>query len=101
MNTLEEIIPKIKRNLKKFRKPGLLYVRPGFRTKNGWPTNEKAIVAVTSRTGPKPKLPAKVVSVLTFWGVLSRFAANSGRRARRMASSPGATAMRGSRSFAS
>ncbi len=61
MNSLDHIIPKIKRNIKKFHKPGVLFVRPGFCTKKNWLTKEEAIVAVTSRkTKKKPKLPAKI-----------------------------------------
>jgi len=63
MNRLEKLIPKIKRNLKKFKKSGVLFVRPGYRTKKGWPTKQPAIVAVTSRSGAKPQLPAQVEGV--------------------------------------
>jgi phosphatidylserine/phosphatidylglycerophosphate/cardiolipin synthase-like enzyme len=60
MNTLDHLIPKIKRNLHLFNKPGVLFVRPGFCQKNGWPTKEEAIVAVTSKKSRKVKLPAAV-----------------------------------------
>src|SRR6266446_5927821 len=60
MNTLEGLIPKIKNNLNKFKKPGVLFVRPGFCLKKGWPTKKKAIVAVTSRAARKVKLPAQI-----------------------------------------
>jgi PLD-like domain len=59
VNTLDHLIPKIKRNIKKLNKPGVLAVRPGFCHENGWPTKEEAIVAVTSR-GAKVKLPSKI-----------------------------------------
>jgi hypothetical protein len=55
MNKLDYLIPKIKRNLKEFNKPGVLFVTPGFCVENGWPTKEDAIVAVTSRTAGKIK----------------------------------------------
>ncbi len=60
MNSLDHLIPKIKRNLKKFDKPGVLFVRPGFCVEKGWPTKEEAIVAVTSAKAKKVRLPAKI-----------------------------------------
>jgi hypothetical protein len=60
MNKLDHLIPKIKRNLKKFDKPGVLFVRPGYCIEHDWPTNEEAIVAVTSQRARKVKLPSKV-----------------------------------------
>jgi hypothetical protein len=60
MNKLDHLIPKIKRNLKKFDKPGVLFVRPGYCIEHEWPTHEEAIVAVTSQKAGKVKLPAKV-----------------------------------------
>jgi phosphatidylserine/phosphatidylglycerophosphate/cardiolipin synthase-like enzyme len=60
MNRLDHLIPKIKRNLKSFKKPGVLFVRPGFCVEKGWPTKEEAIVAITSRNAGKVKLPAKI-----------------------------------------
>jgi len=64
MNTLEGLIPTIKRNLKKFKKTGVLHVRPGFCcAKNGWPTKRKAIVVVADRKGRKVKVPSKVEGI--------------------------------------
>jgi len=63
MNKLDHLIPKIKRNLKQFDKPGVLFVRPGFCVKKGWPTREEAIVAVTSPAAGKVKLPSKIDGV--------------------------------------
>jgi len=60
VNTLDHLIPIIKRNIKKFNKSGVLAVRPGFCHENGWPTKEAAIVAVMSRNAKKVKLPSKV-----------------------------------------
>src|SRR5713101_3290552 len=60
MNKLDHLIPKIKSNLKQLNKPGVLFVRPGFCVKKGWPTKEEAIVAVTSPTARKVKLPSKI-----------------------------------------
>jgi phosphatidylserine/phosphatidylglycerophosphate/cardiolipin synthase-like enzyme len=60
VNTLDRLIPKIKRNIKKFKKPGVLAVRPGFCVENGWPTKEEAIVALMSRHAKKVKLPSKI-----------------------------------------
>lgn len=60
MNKLDHLIPKIKRNLKQFHKPGVLFVRPGYRIEHDWPTKEEAIVAVTSQKAGKLKLPSKI-----------------------------------------
>jgi hypothetical protein len=60
MNKLDHLIPKIKRNLNKFDKPGVLFVRPGYCVEHDWPTHEEAIVAVTSQKAGKIKLPAKI-----------------------------------------
>jgi hypothetical protein len=60
MNKLDHLIPKIKRNLKKFDKPGVLFVRPGYCIEHSWPTHEEAIVAVTSQKARKVKLPSKI-----------------------------------------
>ncbi len=60
MNKLDPLIPKIKRNLKKFDKPGVLFVRPGFCIERDWPTKEEAIVAITDQKARKIKLPAKI-----------------------------------------
>lgn len=61
MNTLEHLIPVIKRNLKQFKKPGVLFVRPGFlSTKTGWLSKQEALVAVTARDKKPPKLPAEI-----------------------------------------
>jgi phosphatidylserine/phosphatidylglycerophosphate/cardiolipin synthase-like enzyme len=63
MNKLESLIPIIKRNLKKLNKPGVIVVRPGYCTKNDWPTKKKAIVAVVSRKARKPNLPSDIEGV--------------------------------------
>jgi hypothetical protein len=60
MNKLDHLIPKIKNNLKKFDKRGVLFVRPGYCVEKGWPTKEEAIVAVTSPTAKNVKLPSKI-----------------------------------------
>jgi phosphatidylserine/phosphatidylglycerophosphate/cardiolipin synthase-like enzyme len=60
MNKLDYLIPKIKRNLKQFKKPGVLFVRPGFCVEKGWPTKKEAIVAVTSAGRKPPKLPRTI-----------------------------------------
>jgi phosphatidylserine/phosphatidylglycerophosphate/cardiolipin synthase-like enzyme len=60
MNKLDHLIPKIKRNLKLFKKPGVLFVRPGYCHKKGWPTNKEAIVVVTSQRAGKVKLPSSI-----------------------------------------
>jgi hypothetical protein len=61
VNKLDYLIPKIKRNLAKFKKPGVLFVRPGYcTTKSGWLSTEAAIVAVTAAGKKPPKLPAKI-----------------------------------------
>ena len=60
MNKLDHLIPKIKRNLKQFNQPGVLFVRPGYCVKKGWPTKKEAIVAVTAKNTRKIKLPSKI-----------------------------------------
>ena len=60
MNKLDQLIPVIKRNLKQFNKPGVLFVRPGFCVDKDWPTTEEAIVAVTDQKARKVKLPKKI-----------------------------------------
>jgi len=60
MNTLDHLVPKIKRNLAKFDKPGVLFVRPGFCIEKDWPSKEEAIVAVTDHKARKVKLPSRV-----------------------------------------
>ena len=61
MNKLEHLIPKIKRNLKKFNRSDVLVVRPGYSTsKTGWLTKKEAIVAVTTAGKKPPKLPSSV-----------------------------------------
>jgi phosphatidylserine/phosphatidylglycerophosphate/cardiolipin synthase-like enzyme len=63
MNTLEKLIPIIKRNLRKFHKPGVLCVRPGYCHKKHWPTKKPAIVVVLDNSARVPKLPAAVGGV--------------------------------------
>src|ERR1700730_3812433 len=63
MNALDHLIPTIKRNLKQFDKPGVLFVRPGYCVEKGWPTKEEAIVAITSPAAGKVNLPAKIDGV--------------------------------------
>jgi len=60
VNKLDRLIPIIKSNLRQFDKPGVLYVRPGYRMPKGWPTSEEAIVAVTSAKAKKVKLPSEI-----------------------------------------
>jgi phosphatidylserine/phosphatidylglycerophosphate/cardiolipin synthase-like enzyme len=61
LNKLDYLIPKIKHNLKKFKKPGVLIVRPGYcSTKAGWLSKEEAIVAVTAANKKPPKLPSMI-----------------------------------------
>jgi phosphatidylserine/phosphatidylglycerophosphate/cardiolipin synthase-like enzyme len=54
----------IRKNLKKFAKPGVVSVRPGLRISNGMLTNQPAIVASVRRKianiPPKEKLPPSV-----------------------------------------
>lgn len=61
MNKLEHLIPKIKRNINQFKKPGVLFLRPGYcSTKTGWLSQREAIVAVTTAGKKPPKLPSKI-----------------------------------------
>src|SRR6478736_1267064 len=60
MNKLDHLVPKIKRHLRQFHKPGVLFVRPGYCVENGWPTREEAIVVVTSPAAARPDVPANI-----------------------------------------
>lgn len=60
MNKLDHLVPKIKRNLAKFDKPGVLFVRPGYCIDKDWPSKEEAIVAVTDQKARKLRLPGKI-----------------------------------------
>lgn len=57
----------IQRNIKSFRKPGVLTVRPGYKLTGGWITDKPAIVATVDKKldglTPKQKLPAEVEDV--------------------------------------
>ena len=64
MNKLDYLFPKIKNNLKQFKKPGVLFVRPGYCcSKGGWLTKEPAIVAVIAAGKRPPKLPSKIAGI--------------------------------------
>jgi phosphatidylserine/phosphatidylglycerophosphate/cardiolipin synthase-like enzyme len=61
VNKLAYLIPKIKRSIAQFKKPGVLFVRPGYcTTKTGWLSKEPAIVAITAAGKKSPKLPSKI-----------------------------------------
>jgi phosphatidylserine/phosphatidylglycerophosphate/cardiolipin synthase-like enzyme len=61
LNKLEHLIPKIKRNLGKFKRPGVLVVRPGYRArKTGWPSKQEAIVVVAVPGKKPPNVPPKI-----------------------------------------
>src|ERR1700753_3325445 len=62
MNKLEHLLPQIKNNISKFRKSGVLSVRPGYLTdkKKDWLTKKPAIVAVTAKGKKPPKLPRRI-----------------------------------------
>jgi phosphatidylserine/phosphatidylglycerophosphate/cardiolipin synthase-like enzyme len=61
LNKLDYLIPKIKRNIAQFKKPGVLFVRPGYcTTKTGWLSKEEAIVAITAVGKEPPKLPSQI-----------------------------------------
>ena len=60
MNKLDHLVPTIKKNLGQFDKPGVMFVRPGFKVRNGWPTQDQAIVAVTEPGADTSTLPSSV-----------------------------------------
>ena len=61
MNDLEGLYPAIQANLDAFRKPGVLAVRPGYKsTPDGKLTTQKAVVAVVDPGKPAPILPSEV-----------------------------------------
>jgi hypothetical protein len=47
-----------------FRKPGVLSVRPGWKIKGGWPTSQRAIVAIVENKRPDVPAAAKVPAVV-------------------------------------
>jgi hypothetical protein len=57
----------IQRNIKSFKKPGVLTLRPGYELTGGWTTDKPAIVATVDRKldglTPKQMLPAEVEDV--------------------------------------
>ena len=57
----------IQRNIKSFKKPGVLTVRPGYELTGGWITDKPAIVATVDKKldglTPKQMLPAEVEDV--------------------------------------
>jgi phosphatidylserine/phosphatidylglycerophosphate/cardiolipin synthase-like enzyme len=63
MNNLAHLIPIIQKNLKVFDEPGVVLVRPGFCSKDGWPTKTPGIIVATSKSGSPPKLPKTVDGV--------------------------------------
>jgi hypothetical protein len=59
--TFQKIADAIRSNLGEFQKPGVLFVRPGYKEIAGWVTNTPAIVAVVAKkrnVRPEDQLPA-------------------------------------------
>ena len=63
MNALSQLTPLIAANASAFKQPGVLTVRPGYRMKNDWLTNEPAIVVVTSPGTSPSGLPSEIGGV--------------------------------------
>ena len=64
MSNLAQIDKVIQANLEKFRKPGALTVRPGYKIRGGWITQEPAIVVTVQKKvpnlSPEDMVPANV-----------------------------------------
>jgi phosphatidylserine/phosphatidylglycerophosphate/cardiolipin synthase-like enzyme len=60
VNKLEPLVPIIEKHIDVFRQAGVLAVRPGYRMKGRWITEEPAIVAIIDPEQPRPKLPDSV-----------------------------------------
>jgi hypothetical protein len=64
MNKLDYLVPIMNAHLPELKKPGVAFVRPGYKIENGWPTREPAIVVVLSQNAtPPPDIPAEVDGV--------------------------------------
>jgi phosphatidylserine/phosphatidylglycerophosphate/cardiolipin synthase-like enzyme len=63
MNLLESIQPVLHKNSAQLLKPGILSIRPGYKLMNGWPTKEKAIIAIKAQSAGAVSLPASVDGV--------------------------------------
>src|SRR5262249_30210215 len=66
MTKFSDVGTLIQQNLDAFRKPGILAVRPGYRTKAGWPVGDPHIVVlVSAKKGEAPAygLPSQIAGV--------------------------------------
>jgi hypothetical protein len=60
MNKLENLTPIIEAHLPELKKAGVLSIRPGYMLKNDWPTDQPAIVVITSPQGGAVNLPTQI-----------------------------------------
>jgi PLD-like domain len=60
MNRLSSLIPVIQAHAALWNKPDILTVRPGYQTKNGWPTSNPAIVVTKKSGASDPDVPKQI-----------------------------------------
>lgn len=63
MDKLAHLGPIIEGNVQRLKEPGVVSVRPGYQTKDGWPTQTPAIVVTVSKTAGQLSLPEQVDGV--------------------------------------
>jgi phosphatidylserine/phosphatidylglycerophosphate/cardiolipin synthase-like enzyme len=63
MSKLDELMPLIENHKDKLNQPGVIFIRPGYKMENNWPTKEPAIIAVVSRNAADVHLPASLDSI--------------------------------------
>jgi hypothetical protein len=57
MSAITDVVSVINANAPIFQKPGIVSVRPGYTTVNGWPTTNVAIVVIVAQGADAPALP--------------------------------------------
>jgi phosphatidylserine/phosphatidylglycerophosphate/cardiolipin synthase-like enzyme len=60
INKLDALIPLIESHQAELKQPGVLSIRPGYRMQNDWPTDEPAIVVITSAEAGQLSLPRQI-----------------------------------------
>jgi len=63
MNKLDKIMPIIDAHLQELKQPGVLSIRPGYKLQNDWPTDQPAIVVITSKDVGRLQLPQQIDGV--------------------------------------
>lgn len=60
MNKLDKIVPIIDAHLQELKQPGVVSIRPGYKLQNDWPTDQPAIVVITSKDVGRLQLPQQI-----------------------------------------